>query len=68
MRAGQAQEATSIGRRKYDLKPVLICERSQDSDRPTRNEILCIGPIEDLLFLVILFRWGKLPVGCQEEK
>ena len=68
MRAGQAQGATSIGQRKYDLKPALICKRSQDSDRPTRNEILRIGPIEDLLFLVILLRWGKLPVGCQEEK
>jgi len=68
MRAGQAQEATSIGRRKYDLKPVLICERSQDSDRPTRNEILRIGPIGDLLFLVVRVWWEKVLAGCQEEK
>ncbi|MDG4873996.1 hypothetical protein P9273_02655 [Mesorhizobium sp. WSM4935] len=58
----------NMAQRKCDLKPTLICQRGQRSSLSVRNEIARIARIEDLVFLVVLLPWGKLPAGCQEEK
>jgi hypothetical protein len=57
-----------MAQRKCDLKPTLICERGQRSSLSVRNEIARVARIGDLVFLVIVLPWGKLPAGCQEEK